>query len=210
MAVFRLCSVKGCRNRLHGRSYCCSHYSRWRRHGDPLAGIRYRGEIERFLRDVVLPYEGSECLLWPFPHNGNGYARYEVARQSGGRDYVHRIVCDHFNGPPPTPDHEAAHKCGRGHEGCVAGRHLRWATHAENMADTLAHGTRARGERNGHAKLTEENVRFILAMRGKMMQKELAAMFGVSRITVCDVQRGRRWRHVSSPSPSSDLVDSAA
>lgn len=51
-----------------------------------------------------------------------------------------RVVCERVNGPAPTEKHETAHGCGN--SWCVNKRHLRWATHIENEADKLIHGTR--------------------------------------------------------------------
>lgn len=34
-----ICKVDGCDHVAHGAGYCDPHYSRWRRHGDPLAGL---------------------------------------------------------------------------------------------------------------------------------------------------------------------------
>ena len=33
-----MCSVKGCGKPHYGRGWCNAHYTRWRRHGDPLGG----------------------------------------------------------------------------------------------------------------------------------------------------------------------------
>lgn len=38
----RICSVEGCKNKIFGRGYCGKHYSRWRRHDDPLKGGTFR------------------------------------------------------------------------------------------------------------------------------------------------------------------------
>lgn len=51
--------------------------------------------------------------------------------------WLERHMCKLKNGDPPTPDHEAAHSCGNGKHGCINPNHLRWATDAENMADTV-------------------------------------------------------------------------
>src|SRR4051812_41783929 len=32
----RTCSIDGCENRHEARGWCCKHYDRWKRHGDPL------------------------------------------------------------------------------------------------------------------------------------------------------------------------------
>ena len=69
-----------------------------------------------------------------------------------------------------------------------------------------AHGThtrpegRPRGERNGHAKLTEELVRGVRAAyaAGGVTQRELAAHFGVSQMTVSDLVTRRTWKHVGA------------
>jgi transposase len=46
------------------------------------------------------------------------------------------------------------------------------------------------------AKLTADDVRRIRALTGTMKQKEIAAMYGVSRDCIGDIQRGIRWTHV--------------
>ena len=45
---------------------------------------------------------------------------------------VHRLICEAFNGPPPTPDHIVLHK----DEDSANNRrgNLKWGTHAENAA----------------------------------------------------------------------------
>lgn len=59
---------------------------------------------------------------------------------------VSRLVCEYINGKAPSPEHEAAHNCGKGHEGCVNPLHMRWATRAENFSDKVIHGTSMRGK----------------------------------------------------------------
>jgi len=42
MATPRLCSIPNCDKAVFSREWCYSHWVRWRRHGDPLAGRRHR------------------------------------------------------------------------------------------------------------------------------------------------------------------------
>lgn len=63
----------------------------------------------------------------------------------------------------------------------------------ENVADTLIHGTRNRGERSGAAKLTRDKVATIRALRGVETQRLLAERFGVRRETIRDIQKRRIW-----------------
>src|SRR5690606_20841041 len=98
--------------------------------------------------------------------------------------------------PRPTPRHEAAHSCGNGHLGCCNPRHLRWASHVANMADKVEHGTHQIGEKHGMARLTENDVRYIRKMRGKVSQQKVAAQFGVTFSAISCVQRRATWRHI--------------
>jgi hypothetical protein len=194
MAISRICLIATCDKKAFARGWCSAHYERWRRHGDPLGGGTGDGEPVGLLNDVVLPYEGDDCLTWPFVRNPRGYG---LIRRDNTMKLVSRLVCEHANGPPPTPKHEAAHSCGKGHEGCVAKRHLSWKTSAENKADMIAHGTRNYGCANGSVKLSDADVLAIRASKGASSQRDLAERFGVSQATVSLIHTGKRWAHLS-------------
>jgi hypothetical protein len=147
------------------------------------------GEPLRYYREVVLPYEGGNCLLWPFARNKQGYGQL---RFEGRQQTVSRIVCIEANGPPPSPKHEAAHSCGKGHEGCCAKRHLEWKTSSANKADRLAHGTHIRGERNGRARLNQADVREIRDLHGISIRR-IAQRFGVSPAAISCIRQHRSW-----------------
>lgn len=199
MAPPRICSIEGCGKPVIARGWCLAHYRRWQRYNDPLGGGTALGEAQRFLRDVVLPYEGDDCLIWPFGRRSNGYATIWVGAAMGN---VCRIVCQERHGPPPTPKHEAAHSCGKGHEGCVAKGHLTWKTRAENESDKLDHGTSNRGVRNHANKLSESQVLQIMALKGRALQRDIAETFGVSRSAVSSIHAGRAWGWISREGPS--------
>lgn len=192
MATQRLCSIPECGNKHYCRGFCAGHYSRWHRFGDPHAEVRPiapRGEAARFFKETVLTYTGAECLIWPY-----GKSRgYGIMHVNGETKLVHRLACEHRNGPPPTPKYEASHICGKGNHGCVSPSHLVWKTHAGNMADTLQHGTHSRGERHGMSKLTAEDVQLIRYLQGKATQRKLAQLFGVSRANIGRIQTGQGW-----------------
>lgn len=192
-ATMKTCSIEDCCNTALTRGLCKAHYTRLCRHGDPLAGRRSpaaRGEPLRYISEVVLKYQGDDCLVWPFSKDGKGYGQAFI---DGRTTKVHRYICALVNGESPTPKHEAAHGCGKGHLGCVNPQHLIWKTRAENQADRLLHGTHNRGERCASSKLTESQVREILALKGVKKQREIAAEFGVSRERVCDIHNRRSW-----------------
>jgi hypothetical protein len=124
MANSRLCSIPNCGKPHYGRSFCHAHYQRFKRQGDPLGGgTTAHGEAIRYFNDVVLPYDGDECLMWPYAKGSRGYG---IVCIDGIKRIIGRLLCAECNGPPPTPKHEAAHSCGKGKEGCVTKRHLSW------------------------------------------------------------------------------------
>lgn len=184
----RICIVEGCGKKHHCKGYCGSHFMRWRTHGDPLAGGTYNGEPMRHFREVVSHYDGEDCLAWPYALDGRGRPQLTV-------DKVHRVLarvlCEQEHGPPPSDSHEAAHNCGV--HWCVNRHHLRWATTAENTQDRFLHGAIIRGTKHYNAQITEEQAREIRALKGKMLQREIAEIFGVKASLVRGIHNGRTW-----------------
>lgn len=193
MAKTGLCSIPDCDKPVHLRDWCNAHYIRWRRHGTPLGGGRVRGEPRQYFTDVVLPYEGDECLIWPYACvNGYGKLQHE-----GRVQIISRMLCEEVNGPPPTPVHQAAHSCGKGKQGCVTKGHMVWKTRLENEADKLIHGTLRYGETQPLAKLTEADVRKIRSLAGSIPRAQIADQFGVRPEAIGKILRGERWARVS-------------
>lgn len=128
------------------------------------------------------------------------------------RRLVHRLVCEAFHGPAPSAEHHVAH--GDGTRRNNREDNLRWATRSENMEDSRLHGTMAlgprhgrtlcpertpRGERHGHAKLTERDIRSIRAAAKRPGSgRALAAAYGVSPGSICLIRSGKTWKHVGS------------
>lgn len=145
----------------------------------------------RFIQEVALLHEADECLKWPYSTNSAGYGKI---RLNGKLQHVNRVVCEAVNGPPPTPEHEAAHSCGKGHEACIAPNHLSWKTPSANAFDKVTHGTDNRGERHPLAKLSEADVREILGLRGKLTHQKIADLYGVDRRHVGLILQRKTWR----------------
>lgn len=92
-------------------------------------------KIDKWL-NLVIPgmlTNVDECILWPFAKTDGGYP---IMKVDGRITLVTRNLLEIYDGPPPTPDHHAAHcpvRCTS--QTCINVTHLRWATPAENMAD---------------------------------------------------------------------------
>ena len=184
------CGVEGCVSPPNGkRGMCNAHYIRDYRYGDVHHKTRAdHGEPSRWLREHVA-FDGDDCLIWPFAtgRDGRGRLQNDISPQA------HRAMCILVCGDPPSPDHEAAHSCGRGHDACVNPKHLRWATPVENAADRLIHGTEVRGEDCPQTKLTERDVHKIRSLYGSASHSEIGLMFGVSGGTIGDIFNRRTW-----------------
>jgi hypothetical protein len=152
-----------------------------------------KGTVKRWV-EKTLASDTDACVEWPFAmgaHRAGGAYGKVGGVQFGfkGPMDAHRLMCILAHGSPPSLTHEAAHSCGN--RACVNKRHLRWATPKENKTDELSHGTRNRGERHGHAKLSKSDVLFIRDARDH--PSDIGFAFGVSETTVRDIKSKRTW-----------------
>ncbi len=192
MATSRICSIPNCGKPHAGRSLCKRHYNNaWYNDclPDRLTLEHHMGAAFVF---QALQTETDNCILWPYAKVTNGYG---TARINGKSVTTHRYVCEQKHGPSNL---FAIHKCGV--PSCINPRHLRWGTPKENAEDARAHGTLAIGERAGHARLKECQVREIKKrLKQPMVRGDLAAIarkYNVDKATILDIKQNRSWRHV--------------
>lgn len=132
------------------------------------------------------------------PVVSNGYPTVALRDEQGliVTMYVHKLVLEAFVGPCPL-GMEACHYPDRTKTNCSLAN-LRYGTPKENSDDQLKHGTRQRGEKNGHAILTEKQV--LAARRDRVKKrmsiKKLASVHGCSRQSMSDALSGRTWKHL--------------
>jgi hypothetical protein len=123
-----------------------------------------------------------------------GYFRVTLPTGHGYRHhFVHELVLEVFIGPRPTGA-QACHNDGSRTNN--RSDNLRWGTPAENQADRGRHGTKINGVRCHCAKLTEEQVKEILAIPFSVSPKAVGARYGVSGFPVYAIRKGLIWKHV--------------
>lgn len=86
------------------------HYTRWYRHGDPLAlmprGRKVRDTMVRIMELVEIDYD-LDCWYWRGEKLPSGYGQIFV---DGRRQYPHRVTWQNANGPIPDGFH-IHHRC---------------------------------------------------------------------------------------------------
>lgn len=105
---------------------------------------------------------------------------------------MHRISHEVFNGR--IPDGKVVrHTCHTPR--CLAPYHLTTGTSQQNMDDMVAAGRSPRGVNNHKAKLTDGQVRLILADTSPV--DAIAKRYGVHANTIHRIKDGRNWNHIT-------------
>ena len=156
--------------------------------------------IERFSRHYRVE-PGTGCWLWTSGLWGGGYGAFFLR---GKKVQAHRFSYEHHVGPIPE-GLDVDHLCRVRH--CVNPKHLEPVTRKVNINRGLVKGhtwlrgrpnpgtkgqTHARGEGNGRAKVTEEQVAAIRA--DPRSQETIAREYGISQSSVSRLKRGETWR----------------
>lgn len=135
----------------------------------------------------------GKCWIWQGWKDKGGYGMYPW---DGAIIRAHRLAFELTYGSIPK-GLLILHECDNSL--CINPAHLRAGTAAENNQDTLSRERRTyenvRGERNGRARITNEQARHIcdLYATGNHTQIELAHMFNIDQTSISRVVRMGRW-----------------
>lgn len=136
-----------------------------------------------------------DCWEWTGAKNDDGYGHFRNSEKRTKN--AHKFSYELVNGPIPK-GLCAMHSCDN--RACVNPAHMSLGTHHENMIDAMKKKRHVYGERNIHAKLTEDDVRAIRQTywcKGKRSNaKELAAKYGVKHGAIVNAANGHYWKHV--------------
>lgn len=161
--------------------------------------VRQGSSLAEVIEHYSMPEPNSGCWLWLGGLDRAGYGKVWIA----GRTMAgHRVSWLAFKGEIPRGLF-ACHKCDM--PSCVNPAHLFLGTAADNNADAATKGRnctgrpnpRVWGERNGHARHSEETMLRVIAATGT--QVGIAKRFGVSPSAVNQAKRGVRWAHLTTP-----------
>lgn len=165
-----------------------SQHEEWR----PISGYEGRYEISDLGRVRSLVLRAPRLLV---PNSGGRKGYWTVRLRAPGIKpkvrRVHQMVLEAFVGPRPSGTGGAHDDGDKSHN---ALSNLAWKTPLQNMSDRHRHGTTARGERAGRAKLTAEDV---VAIRGSDLSDIAAAKaYGCSPANIWNIRKRETWKHV--------------
>lgn len=159
---------------------------------------------ERFWSKVVRA-DGDGCWVWSRARDTFGYGELYLGRHldTGAKriEKAHRIAWFLAHGDVPR-GRQINHRCDN--PPCVRLDHLRLGTALDNATDRMRRGRGrspgAQGERNAHAKLTEEIVRWARAAWAAGRWPTYAALgreLGCSYQNARGIVRGDTWKLVA-------------
>lgn len=159
-------------------------------------------DIKRFWENVDRRGP-DDCWLWRLRPSAQGYGMFGLQRTVMG---AHRVSLTIAKGPIPKGMF-ACHTCDV--RMCVNPAHLWAGTGADNAADMVAkgrgRGPNYRGEKVGTSKLTESEVREVLALiDGGMKIAAIGRQFGVTPQAISRIKSGLNWSWVRGRSRESD------
>lgn len=216
------CAIAGCEAIRYSKGMCRRHYELVGRYGSPTPTY---SNVDDLPGEVWQPVPGWEAFysvsdlgrVKSHPRsvtNSLGITKQFAPRilksqpDAGGylwlslhdkpklrRAKIHHLVLEAFIGPRPrrmVTNHKNGDKLDNRLE------NLEYVTSSRNNTHALRKGLRspARGERQGKAKLTEDQVRYVRAMRGQKSHSALAKELGVAKSTIGHIQLRLTWRHL--------------
>lgn len=143
---------------------------------------------EKFER---IPWSG--CWIWMASIDRQGYGTHYL-RANGkrlARVAAHRYMYEQANGKIAA-GMVICHRCDV--PACVNPEHLFIGTHADNVADKVKKRRHRFGERTPSSKLTEEQVREIIASKDTL--SNLARRYGVTLCPIREIKLGHTWKHI--------------
>lgn len=156
-------------------------------HGRAVRWEKHRRDLAERLAAFQVKDGPYECWRWT-GFRFRGYGRISVGKLSMG---AHRAAYEVERGPIPAGK-TVRHTCDN--RECTNPAHLILGTVEQNNIDRNKRGRQAKGERQGNARLTEQQV--IEMRKSTESNAQIAARLGVAKHTVAAARNGTTWAYL--------------
>lgn len=151
----------------------------------------------------LLSEKGNHKFL-KIQDNGNGYKIVGLCSNSKPKTlYIHRLVCEAFNGASTEKHPEVNHKDGI--KSNNSSLNLEWVSSSENKRhcyDVLKHTGRNIGKFNGEKNPKSKKINIFLVQRllrlGNIKRESIATFMKSSPATISRIKRGVHWQQRAS------------
>lgn len=148
---------------------------------------------QQILKQRFKTLRGTGCIV--FRNHVAKSGGYPTIKIKGTTFRYHRVLWERVNGPIPK-GMILRHTCDN--PACSNLHHLLLGTHKDNVADRVQRDRSAKGERNGRAKLNEQQVKEILQSAGSF--SSIGKRFNVNHKVIANIKRGLTWKHLQTVS----------
>lgn len=131
------------------------------------------------------------CWIWKGNKDRDGYGRTRFNRRSMP---AHRAIYLFLGNSIPAGAY-LCHHCDV--RSCCNPTHLFIGDARANALDAKKKDRHSRGERNGCSHLTDDNIRTIRSLAGKVKQTTLARRFKIRQSSIWMIQNRKQWTHVA-------------
>jgi len=162
--------------------------------GEPLKFLHYhrlKRPISELFWEHVKKLGPDDCWEWQGGERGPGYGQFSINRYP---QLAHRVSYELAYGPIPD-GLMVCHKCDN--RKCVNPNHLFLGTGQDNSADMIAKQRQCSGEKNGIAKLTNDDIVRIRVLHASGRScRSIAPEFGVSNVLINRIVKRLAWKHI--------------
>jgi hypothetical protein len=151
-------------------------------------------DVNRFWSRVAITADNKKCWEWTGCKDRDKYGVISLKQGKVWRNsFCHRVSWELSKGEIPD-GLLVLHTCDN--PSCVNPNHLFVGTNKDNIDDRSKKGRQAKGEKNGNRKLTQAEVEYIrnCYAQGGVLQRELAAQFGVHQTQISMVILKKVWK----------------
>lgn len=139
---------------------------------------------EAFELRVIRPEDPDQCWGWQGSITGKGYPQCPPFGKA------HRWSLEQSLGRKLSSHEQCRHLCGN--RLCTNPRHLAVGTNRDNQLDKPLHFNGKFGSAS-RFKLTQKEANEIRALNGKLLQREIAKLYGVTQMMVSRIITGKAW-----------------